>query len=299
MQNTAVYSPHKALRQISFWGSYLRLRKSLSILFIPALAFTASGGSDAATLIILSGIVTLGMAATYSYNCLKDAAEDEDNPLHPNPLNTRTSDSVKKNTPTLLFAAAILFSASALSLQVSLMFLALAVFSAAYSRLKIKKLLLVKTISVSACYTLLFLACFLAFSPLVTQQALVCSLLIFMLISSYSIMSDMRDVEADRRHDFNTIPVRYGHTKAEQIIVLIFLYMNALTVAGYLLQEITAAVAIPFMMLMPAELYLVRYIHARNMTKVDFVREISFILISVLSLASNAIGHTQMPLGLA
>ncbi|RLI92624.1 MAG: hypothetical protein DRO89_01760 [Candidatus Altiarchaeales archaeon] len=270
-----------------FFANYLRIGRGISVLFIPILAFTISRSTEVMDLITVSGITLLGIAGTYSYNCLKDAKEDRENSSHPNPLKTSIPNTLEKKIPYCLFIFAILIALLFVNRYSLLLFLALALFSVIYSKFKIKRIFLVKTMTVSFCYMTLFFACFLAFSPIITSHALLSGLLILMLLFSYSVISDIRDVEVDKKYNFITIPVKYGYLKSELLVVSIFVLLNIALMFFYAQDLISLEVAGTFFMFIPVELYLVYHLHIRDLRGVDTAREISFILTGIFLLILN------------
>jgi 4-hydroxybenzoate polyprenyltransferase len=275
----------RPLRQAyEFVAKYLRVYKSLSVLFIPILAFTLSGNTDILNLIVVSCVTFLGIAGTYAYNCLKDAREDRENPLHPNPLGTSTTKKSEKMIPYYLFASAVLVALLFLNPQSSLLFLALASFSVVYSKFKIKRIFLMKTFSVSFCYMLLFFACFLALSNTVSPAAFFSGTFIFILLFSYSVISDIRDLEVDKKHEFITIPVKYGYARAMRFISALWIILNLALIAAYSYNIIPANAANTFLMFLPVEVCLVYYLHTKDLSKVDALRERYFIFISLILL---------------
>jgi len=238
-------------------------------------------------LFVVSLIIFLSFMATYSYNSLMDINEDRDNHLHPNPLKELKPNKFVKKIPHILFASSLIISLLFTNLMFLLLFSFSVLFSIIYSKYKIKRLLFIKTISVSFIHMILFFSCYFAFSYVITYNLLVAGILVYVLFFSYSIISDIRDIESDRKYNLITIPVRYGYIKSKILIIFLFLVFNFITVLSFVMNIISLKLAIISSMFIPIEAYLAYYLHIQDFRNIDILREKSFIYITLIILISN------------
>ena len=261
-----------------FIAGYIRITRCLAAFFIPVLAFTVSTEQDMMKLVIVSVAIVLAIAATYSYNSLMDIKEDRDNPLHPSPLGESGMNPVVVGLPYLFFATSLFIWITLTDIYPFLLFLSSVLFSLTYSDLKIKRFFLVKTLSISLCYMILFFSCYLAFSDYLTYDAIAAGVLICILMFTYSVISDIRDIVWDKRHKLITIPVRYGYSKSRLLIMLMFLLLNLSIALFYLADVISYKLAVIFFMLVPVEITLIYYLHIRDLRRIDVLRDTAFAL---------------------
>lgn len=265
---------------------YIRIDLCLASFFIPLLAFTISYSDDYLQLFIVSVIIALSVAATYSYNSLKDINEDKDNSLHPNPLKKIELSSVEKKIPYIMLISALLISFLFTNIHSFSLFLFSILFSIAYSKFRIKRFFLIKTVSISFCYAVLFFSCYLAFSDAITNESLVTDILFCILIFSYALLSDIRDIESDRKYNIITIPVRYGYWTSILIILCIFVLFNIIITISYVLNLISLRQATIFYMFVPFQLYMLYSLYNCDLTKISPIQFASFASIIIFLLES-------------
>jgi len=225
-------------------------------------------------------VVTLAIAATYSYNSLKDIKEDKDNPLHPSPLKELELSGIMRWLPHLLFIGCLLISFLFTNLYSFILLVSFILFSLLYSHFKIKKFLIIKTITVSFFYVILFFSCYLAFSTTLTYELFLAGFLAYMVLFTYSVVSDMRDIKSDEKHNLITIPVRYGYKKSEGLLKGIFLSLNLIAVFLYLLGLISLKLMAIFYLFMPFQICLLYCLRIRNLYVIDVIKDMSFVSIT-------------------
>ena len=272
-----------------FIVNYIRITRCLASFFMPALAFIVSSSGDITQLFIVSIILVLGIAATYSYNSVKDIREDRDNYLHPNPLKESRLNVLVEKAPYMMFIIAILLSLFFLNIYSLSLFLSLALLSLVYSHFKIKRFFLVKTIYISFCYMVLFFSCYLAFSTDIIYEMLVTGVLICILMFGYSILSDIRDIEPDRKHNFITIPVRYGYETSIAFVMYLFILLNITVTLFYGLDAISLELATVFYMFIPFEVYIMFCLYAHDLKKIDNIKFASFCIVTLLLIFTDSL----------
>lgn len=268
-----------------FVVNYIRITRCLASFFIPVLAFTLSSSTDIIKLFIVSAIIILSIAATYSYNSLKDVKEDIDNPLHPSPLKKSGIDSIMSRLPFIFFTVALFMSFTFTSIHSFSLFLLSVLSSLIYSYLKIKRFFFIKTIFISLSYMALFLSCYLAFSNYLTSDAILAGILFCILIFTYSIISDMRDIASDNKHKLITIPVKYGYLKSTLLVIFLFFILNFTTTILYLFNFISPKLVILFFMFIPFEIIIAYYLHIQDLGRIEALRSMAFTLITFFMLA--------------
>jgi len=269
------------VHSLCFMKDYVRLNRCLSALFIPVFAFVICSGAGYAGFFIVSAVVVLIIAGTYSYNSLRDWEEDENNPLHENPLDRKAINNWVNRTPILLF-----LTAAMLSILVNSTFFvlisSLVLFSYTYSRLKVKSIFIVKTLTIPFCYALLFISCYTAFSGGLTVEVMLSAMLLFLLFFSYSVISDIRDIKPDRENKHETIPVRIGYNKSMKLVLLLFLLINILNTVFLETHLLAVKSATVVYMFIPVQLYLIHELAKKRLYDIDSARGVNFILITAL-----------------
>lgn len=248
---------------------------------MPMLAFIVSSSNDMIQLSIVSTIILLSIAATYAYNSLKDIKEDRYNLLHANPLKESKLDAVVEKAPYVLFILVLIISLLFTNIYSFSLFLYSITFSLIYSKFKIKRFFLIKTISISFCYMILFFSCYLAFSTDITYEMLITGILMYILMFSYSILADIRDIEPDKKYNFITIPVRYGYKTSMTFVMYLFVLFNILITLFYGLNAISLKLATIFYMFIPFEVYMLYYLQIHNLGDIENVKSASFFYIAI------------------
>ena len=267
-----------------FIVSYIRVTRCLGSLIMPIIAFSISSNTNIIQLLIVSIIVVMYIAATYSYNSIMDIKEDMDNPLHPKPFKFREPDVIVKSIPYMLFIWALLMSLFFTNLYSFTLFSFAVLLSILYSHFKIKRLFIIKTMTVSFFYMILFFSCYLAFSNYITQESLITGVLVFILVFNYSVLSDIRDIEPDRKHNFSTIPTRYGFRFSKILVMCIFALFNIIWAISYILGIISLKLTIVFCMFLLFEVYLLYCLHIYAIEKINGIQGVSFVSMAIFLL---------------
>lgn len=234
-----------------------------------------SSSADYPQLAVVAFITLLAVAANYSYNSLKDAKEDADNPLHPKPFRfgqTRFT----RYLPHALFSLALAISCLFTNIWSFALLFAFILYGVIYSLFKLKRVLFVKTSTVSLAYVLLLGSCYLAFSPVISLEAAYAGFLLFFLMFAYSVISDMRDIGADCKHNHITIPVRFGYARSWALVSLLFFALNLLTAASLFYGVLSAKQAVVFALFAPMQLLLIERLFSKKLTHVDILKDSSF-----------------------
>jgi len=184
-----------------------------------------------------------------------------------------------------MFLAALAVSWNFSGITSFLLLLSAIAFSVAYSLLRIKRLMLVKNISISVCYVILFFSCFFAFSNRATIESIAVGILIMILMFSYSVLSDIRDLDPDKRNNLKTFPTLYGYERSMGLVLSAFAAFDTVFISATLTGIISNLTAIVFLPLFFFQVIIYHRLRSRSLQGISSLQGASFMVMTALMCA--------------
>ncbi len=212
--------------QFVMYMKFIRVHVALTWAAVAMLGcFAAGTPSEVSASIFFSTFFIVG--ATYAYNSTKDGDEDRANKLELHPY-------IRSGKGGLVCAATFLSGLGAASFAGASVFLfafACTVIGYAYSALRVKRFVIVKTAYIALSDALLVIWGF-VYKMNFSEVAWYYFVSIFSLVFGMSLISDMKDYDGDKAASVPTIPVVFGLHSAKVVSSITMLLPLVLDIRG-------------------------------------------------------------------